>query len=1764
MSDQEHDLGAVALSPPPSVAGSEVGSVKKLRASKPSAEAAEVKKLARSLLPTPVPRAKKAPAISTKLETELPSLQELLIIPTPFPDFDEVVLKLAGSPSDDVLAERENAPFQNFPFDKKLCHIRLNLELAWAKATCMAYADLYQNWFLVRVHKLEAKLRETYRTCSADVVVLQTAMTVDEQEINNPETDEARKLQIQTVNKNRPHEIHKKITEIYHAAIPYMTMCKMDTTITENLGKGLDLSNTIDKLVKLGTEKNYKNFSDAERAKWDTKARALKMQRYAITHLFKEEAAAGRIAALFPLCEVEIVFDETASRRAAPAELSPVCAVHKWAPKFAKLLAKLTGPADTTKTPFQPPFQPEDCPGNWTMDLHDFFENTESVLDKKTGSIISSSHLSASDEKFKLMQFAVGNSDSEDPGHSMFGQQTASNTKLSLLNGKKYAEIAPAALSRTAGMESAAIIVGEYSMHFPANIKTPGHFVRAAILAETRRFIIEEVMGAAAATAQANVPTLTVSGSMTATPLRATGRGRGSRGRGGRGRGATADDGEVEEDEFAVVATSATGEPEPKNFNLRNDIQWKTRYSLMLSNTSRVGTDIDIGGSPIESKLCTADGVAQIFGERFLTNPSPRQLASMLFPMISENRFINIGNSEWIDIGRSLYTIYRDPMGVSDVGLAVWEELTAQKILISMIREWFASVVAPESRVNIRSASERKLLAWAFSPEGGLPIIGQYIDLGGATPTRVTAAQINGMSDKFDFLYSSGVGSEIPENDVAYSAIAEDIWFSRTYAEFYDYFADACQTGQPSGQNFTGTTEDFLTFRSEYQNTFRAAHSAITKSIAETNFVPGRTMKEFANKILPPNFVRGAQTFRENSPGRAESMRENSPGVASTLDGNGCANDNQPRKETPYEASVSASHNLAAQRFREATNKRASEITAHIQTPEDFEWNRDQEINCALMFIDVVNGEGALTKSTREKRCLMREIVLTRYPDLQDLEFGTTFTDTLKNRTSIEKLMMILYRMGQNRFEPRVAIAHAIDMIRIDLQLSEKCAEKWSVFGSEQLRVSTRTLAGFAREDSPDSFAAWKVKWEYDALMSAAEKPALIGTWLAEHVARRLWLMYIGAPKHTAGGGIASIVWYRFAKGQHRLEEANSYFETDIEKFYKDVLDQIEVYGESREKLMSKKISFTGDRGRADDYLAAATLKSVAAQSVMLHEKFLKIGQFLLKNKRALAIAIRANGLLAVRNFSDLADEDPHFIAFNNGVIDTSGSNGIQFRPGKLEDFITKTTNISLPFGGMVKMGNTQRSKNYTDFEKLGSAIVASKKRPPPPVSKNSCSAELFSESGGESDCVFVTHSISATPTLTDLKSEYSDNHPHVRFFMKYISEVFPDAELRDWFLIRASRVFYGRNQEKTLDNWIGGGNNSKSILAKIMSKMLGNYCFSMSPDVLSVNKNTNPNAPNPQLAQGVGARLGLMSEPPEGMVVDHGRVKALTGGDEQHVRKLNENGCLRILSYMLFLLLNDPLDVSNFDDATKNRMFFIVFESRWSDNAPENYEEQVKNKHFRIDTNFEKYIPILASAMAWKLFHLYNRYAAGDIPPIPQMVIDYVANYWKTVDPYMAFQAEKVVQDPGESGVGTPEISGTELYHTFIGWFNERNPGGSSKLPSLMKFVQNMTRKNRMGPFHEEKKTKQVWKGYRLRREDENVTGVERVAENAVAESGETTKLLKKLTSVSVVKSPIPVVKSPVPVVKSPVPKKETKSDELASFKKLRAVKKEEFSGDD
>lgn len=307
---------------------------------------------------------------------------------------------------------------------------------------------------------------------------------------------------------------------------------------------------------------------------------------------------------------------------------------------------------------------------------------------------------------------------------------------------------------------------------------------------------------------------------------------------------------------------------------------------------------------------------------------------------------------------------------------------------------------------------------------------------------------------------------------------------------------------------------------------------------------------------------------------------------------------------------------------------------------------------------------------------------------------------------------------------------------------------------------------------------------------------------------------------------------------------------------------------------------------------------------------------------------------------------------------------------------------------------------------------------------------------------------------------KYEYNQKYVEEAEKYIRQVFcmEDEKVYEYILRVLTSFLYGRNSDKVIQVWTGKGNNSKSILIKIFKKMLGDfYATFKSNEIATTNRNKDTEAANSSVAKAEDTRQAVITEPPEDFCIDSGMMKRHTGGDDITARKMYKDTKEFIATYTLVLCCNNPPEVEGNDKATKDRILMVPFESTWTENPPVSVDEQHRRKIFKIDTDFERKVPIIARGLIWILVNNYKNYKKYGIKKAPDYIVKLNETYWNNINIFNNFVSNSLEKDNDRKDyeinyVLTPR----DAYIEFSNFWEKINPNVRMRY-NLKKFKEGM-----------------------------------------------------------------------------------------------------------
>ncbi|GEO59340.1 phage/plasmid primase, P4 family [Companilactobacillus bobalius] len=171
---------------------------------------------------------------------------------------------------------------------------------------------------------------------------------------------------------------------------------------------------------------------------------------------------------------------------------------------------------------------------------------------------------------------------------------------------------------------------------------------------------------------------------------------------------------------------------------------------------------------------------------------------------------------------------------------------------------------------------------------------------------------------------------------------------------------------------------------------------------------------------------------------------------------------------------------------------------------------------------------------------------------------------------------------------------------------------------------------------------------------------------------------------------------------------------------------------------------------------------------------------------------------------------------------------------------------------------------------------------------------------------------------------EYSDK-ASCDEWIKFLDQIFDhNQELIDYVQTAVGYSMTGSIKEQIMFILYGNGRNGKSVFLETISNILGTYAKTIQASSIMVKQNSG--GPNSDIARLAGARLVTSSEPNEGLRMDEGLVKQLTGGDKVVARQLYGKEFEFEPEFKLWLATNHKPIIRGTDDGIWRRIRLIPF----------------------------------------------------------------------------------------------------------------------------------------------------------------------------------------------------------------------------------------------
>ena len=176
--------------------------------------------------------------------------------------------------------------------------------------------------------------------------------------------------------------------------------------------------------------------------------------------------------------------------------------------------------------------------------------------------------------------------------------------------------------------------------------------------------------------------------------------------------------------------------------------------------------------------------------------------------------------------------------------------------------------------------------------------------------------------------------------------------------------------------------------------------------------------------------------------------------------------------------------------------------------------------------------------------------------------------------------------------------------------------------------------------------------------------------------------------------------------------------------------------------------------------------------------------------------------------------------------------------------------------------------------------------------------------------------------------SEYDIRNGKPKMWLKFLDDVCNgDQELIRYLQKCVGYSLTGSTREQCAFFLYGLGNNGKSTFLDTIADMLGNYAANAQPDTLMTKRNDMGGGANSDIARLKSARFVVTEEPSEGVRLNEGLVKQLTGGGKVTCRFLFGDEFEYEPEFKIWIATNHKPVIRGTDVGIWRRIRLIPFE---------------------------------------------------------------------------------------------------------------------------------------------------------------------------------------------------------------------------------------------
>lgn len=271
--------------------------------------------------------------------------------------------------------------------------------------------------------------------------------------------------------------------------------------------------------------------------------------------------------------------------------------------------------------------------------------------------------------------------------------------------------------------------------------------------------------------------------------------------------------------------------------------------------------------------------------------------------------------------------------------------------------------------------------------------------------------------------------------------------------------------------------------------------------------------------------------------------------------------------------------------------------------------------------------------------------------------------------------------------------------------------------------------------------------------------------------------------------------------------------------------------------------------------------------------------------------------------------------------------------------------------------------------------------------------------------------------------SDYDIKKAKPTLWLKFLDDVTDgDKRLQDYIQRSIGYSISGSNSEQCAYFLYGMGNNGKSTFLDTIADLLGSYAMNVQPDTLMLQSRlgSSGGGANSDIARLKSARFITCEEPTEGMRLNEGLLKQLTGGSKVTARHLYGDEFEFTPEFKIWIATNHKPVIRGTDFGIWRRIKLIPFEV----NIPK--EKVDKNLKYKLRQEFPQILAwAVEGCMKWQAEGLDE----------PECVLEATKEYKKEMDLIAGFVEQCIIVD-----YSAGNIMASDLFGVYSKWAKQNN----------------------------------------------------------------------------------------------------------------------------